>query len=268
MALISGICTQCGATLSADNTKDCMICPYCGKPFIVDKAIQTFNRKYGVSGSVGNGYGTKTSDFVIRAGVLEKYIGPSTRVTIPNNVIAIGEGAFRNCLGLNEIIIPEGVNSIGYEAFQGCKALKKVQFPNSLVEIGWYAFKYCNNLSEITLPDNITKIGAGAFEGCTNLTAVSLPNNSNGPQRYDREQMIGAFGRCVNLKTVVMPNNSWREVLDGSPYLEELDRKKWQEEERIRVQTRKKQGVCAHCGGSFKGFFEQKCSKCGKRKDY
>lgn len=268
MALIPGICTQCKVTLSADNTKDCMICPYCGKPFIVDKAIQAFNKKYGISGSSGNGYGTKTSDFIIRAGVLEKYVGSSTSVTIPNNVIAIGKGAFKDCLGLNEIIIPEGVTYIEYEAFRGCKTLRKVQLPNSLKEIGWYAFRACNDLSEIVFPDNITKIGAGAFDDCTNLTAVSLPNNSNGPQRYDREQQTGAFGHCVNLKTVVMPNNSWREVLDGSPYLEELWRKEWQEKERIRVRTRKQQGVCAHCGGSFKGFFEQKCSKCGKRKDY
>ena len=27
-------------------------------------------------------------------------------------------------------------------------------------------------------------------------------------------------------------------------------------------------GVCAHCGGSFKGIFSKKCSVCGKPKDY
>ena len=39
MPLVPGICTQCGATLSADTSKDRMLCPYCGTPFIVEKAI-------------------------------------------------------------------------------------------------------------------------------------------------------------------------------------------------------------------------------------
>lgn len=31
---------------------------------------------------------------------------------------------------------------------------------------------------------------------------------------------------------------------------------------------RKQQGLCQYCGGSFKGLFIKKCSKCGKSKDY
>ena len=28
------------------------------------------------------------------------------------------------------------------------------------------------------------------------------------------------------------------------------------------------QGLCQHCGGSFKGLFKKTCTKCGKTKDY
>lgn len=52
MALVPGICTQCGATLSADNEKECMICPYCSTPFIVQKAINNFYNTYNISNSV------------------------------------------------------------------------------------------------------------------------------------------------------------------------------------------------------------------------
>lgn len=59
MALIPGICTQCGATLTADDTKDCMICPYCNTPFIVEKAINNFHNTYNISNSTVNIYSKK-----------------------------------------------------------------------------------------------------------------------------------------------------------------------------------------------------------------
>lgn len=34
------------------------------------------------------------------------------------------------------------------------------------------------------------------------------------------------------------------------------------------AEQRKQQGLCQYCGGSFKGLFIKKCSKCGKIKDY
>ena len=37
------------------------------------------------------------------------------------------------------------------------------------------------------------------------------------------------------------------------------------EEEKL---NRRKQGLCQHCGGTFKGLFTKKCVKCGKEKDY
>jgi hypothetical protein len=36
-------------------------------------------------------------------------------------------------------------------------------------------------------------------------------------------------------------------------------------EERYR---RRRQGLCQHCGGKFKGFWTLKCRDCGKEKDY
>lgn len=112
MALIPGICTQCGATLTADDTKDCMICPYCNTPFIVEKAINNFHNTYNISNSTVNIYSKENDDFVIRAGVLEKYNGSETKVTIPDTVHFIGAQAFLNCYGLTEVIIPEGVIAI------------------------------------------------------------------------------------------------------------------------------------------------------------
>lgn len=46
MSLTPAICTQCGAKIEVDNSKDAAICEYCGTPFIVEKAINNYNTNY------------------------------------------------------------------------------------------------------------------------------------------------------------------------------------------------------------------------------
>lgn len=43
MPLVKAVCTNCGANLEVDNSKDAAICPMCGTPYIVEKAIQKYN---------------------------------------------------------------------------------------------------------------------------------------------------------------------------------------------------------------------------------
>ena len=42
MALVPAICTQCGAKIEVDNTKEAGICEYCGTAFITEKAINNY----------------------------------------------------------------------------------------------------------------------------------------------------------------------------------------------------------------------------------
>lgn len=46
LKMVPAICTQCGAKLEVDNSKDAAICPYCNTPFIVEKAINKYNTEY------------------------------------------------------------------------------------------------------------------------------------------------------------------------------------------------------------------------------
>lgn len=43
MALVPAICTQCGANIEIDDTKEAGICQHCGTAFITEKAINTYN---------------------------------------------------------------------------------------------------------------------------------------------------------------------------------------------------------------------------------
>ncbi len=42
MSLVKAQCTNCNGMLEVDSSKDAAICPHCGTPYIVDKAIQQF----------------------------------------------------------------------------------------------------------------------------------------------------------------------------------------------------------------------------------
>ena len=43
MPLVNAKCTNCGANLNIDNSKEAAICDHCGSAFIVEKAIQNYN---------------------------------------------------------------------------------------------------------------------------------------------------------------------------------------------------------------------------------
>ena len=258
MALIPGICTQCGATLTADDTKDCMICPYCNTPFIVEKAINNFHNTYNISNSTVNIYSKENDDFVIRAGVLEKYNGSETKVTIPTTVSFIGYRSFKDCYGLTEVIVSEGVTDINGEAFYSCKSLKKISLPDTLTTIGGAAFADCENLREISLPDSLQKLSSYAFSGCHNLEKIRMPNSEcfyNTAQGKGYAPPHNAFEFCNKLYDVILPNANWENMLEGSAWFKQREK-------------RKQEKLCQHCGGTFRGVFTKICSKCGKPKDY
>lgn len=39
MALVAAKCTQCGASIKVDDTRDTGICEFCGTPFVTEKVI-------------------------------------------------------------------------------------------------------------------------------------------------------------------------------------------------------------------------------------
>ena len=41
--LVTGVCPQCGGQLEVDPAQDAAVCPYCGTPSVVSKAINNYN---------------------------------------------------------------------------------------------------------------------------------------------------------------------------------------------------------------------------------
>lgn len=89
-------------------------------------------------------------------------------------VRGLGEGAFRNCIGMTDLVL-SGVETISIEAFSGCSNLLSVKFANGNKVIEESAFANCSVLSEIKFSTSVSKIGKKAFYGCTKLLYVDIP---------------------------------------------------------------------------------------------
>lgn len=124
-------------------------------------------------------------------------------LTIPaeykgSKVVAIGEGAFNNCVELTSVAIPEGVKVIGDSAFEGCKSLATVDLPESLTTISSYAFFGCDSLKTVALYPNTVNIEAYAFYDC-GIESIAIPS---GVATIEE----GTFGECASLKNLFIPN--------------------------------------------------------------
>lgn len=137
------------------------------------------------------------TDFVVVGdGVLIKYRGSDSMVTVPSgvkvisdaffqnetirsvtfsaDVVRIGDYAFTYCSNLREINFNEGLLEIGEYAFAFCEDLRLVTFPDSLLTLGNHAFFYCSMLRRAEGGKSLQTIGANAFNCCSHLTSLYL----------------------------------------------------------------------------------------------
>lgn len=158
----------------------------------------------------------------------------STTYVIPDDVVAIEDGAFRGCQNLSSITIPQNVVTMGNGVFWGCSSLATIEvssenanfcskdgvlyskdqtlimkYPaaksdvsyaisDGVSEIGDEAFAENTNLTDVTIPSSVKSIGDYAFSWCSSLNNLSIP---------DGVSSIGdnAFYQCSSLLSVTLP---------------------------------------------------------------
>ena len=124
-----------------------------------------------------------------------------TSVRIPEGVVSIGEGTFKNCKTLKTVHFSASVSHIGAEAFQGTAWLQEQQsedpfvvvnsilidgkrvrdtavIPNGVTYIADDAFHGNTSITEAVIPGSVYRIGKKAFSGCSNLTKVTFGMNA------------------------------------------------------------------------------------------
>ncbi len=140
-------------------------------------------------------------------------------VMFPDSLESVGAYAFASCTSLVCISLPKGVKSIEESAFENCTSLKRISLPSSLESMGEYAFKDCISLESISIPQGMESIEESAFENCTSLKSVSVP---------DTLECIGtnAFKNCVSLERITIPESVKRmglNVFGGCSSLKEIN---------------------------------------------
>ncbi len=154
MPLVQAKCTNCGANIEVDNMKDAAICPFCGTPYVVEKAINNFTNTNHISAQVVNIYSGNSMDYIIRAGTLEKYNGASTTAVVPDGVTKIGDYSFSGCSGLIGVILPDSVTEIGAFSFGGCISLTSISIPDSVKVMNHTSFHNCPRLLTINASED------------------------------------------------------------------------------------------------------------------
>jgi hypothetical protein len=96
-----------------------------------------------------------------------------TGITIPSNIISIGDYAFGYCK-MSSITLPPSITNFGTDVFFECSNLASVALPPNLASIPDYTFWKCVLLTSIVLPSTISSIGQYAFGKCSDLSRVTV----------------------------------------------------------------------------------------------
>ncbi len=122
-------------------------------------------------------------------------------ISLPSEIISIGDYAFYNCSNLALTSLPSEITSIGTNSFRGCSNLALTSLPSGITTIQSSGFNGCIKLALTSLPSGIESIESYAFSLCTGLTSITFEGT---PKSIDST----AFYKCTNLTAINVP---WEE---------------------------------------------------------
>ena len=144
---------------------------------------------------------------IVIDGVLKIFVPAGlSEYVIPNDIISIGESAFRSCSNLTSVVIGNSVISIGKSAFSSCRSLTRVTIGDSVTKIGDYAFSSCG-FESITIPNSVTEIGDEAFCHCSNLKTFYGKFASNDNLCLIVDGVLNSFAIGSEIVEYTIPNS-------------------------------------------------------------
>lgn len=167
---------------------------------------------------------TTESDLVIPEGIVSIAGGTFKdnnyikTISFPSTLREIGAQAFLNCKNITTIELPANIVSLGKACFYGCKNLSKVVIPDSLIDLETNTFYSCSNLTEVTFGEKLSSIGEKAFYDCKILKDIKLGGNV---RRIHSE----AFSGCSMLSSIELPDTIeeiGREAFENCASLEKI----------------------------------------------
>ena len=169
MAFIAAKCSQCGANIQVDDSRESGFCTYCGAKFVTEKVVHNYvtNNKIVTNYEQTTNVNAHTVHihndeinrlFMVEEGVLVKYKGKLKKVSVPEGILEIGDGAFT----------PDGEDAYSH--------VEEVILPKSLTVIQSGAFD-AESIISVVAPDdgNLRKIESNAFDGI-NVVVFLVPS--------------------------------------------------------------------------------------------
>ena len=91
MAFVAAKCTQCGASIQVDETKEAGICQYCGTAFVTEKAINNYNitNNIQIESATFNVAGVNIDNLLLRAQQYEENGDYATAKEYYNRILDI-----------------------------------------------------------------------------------------------------------------------------------------------------------------------------------
>lgn len=121
------------------------------------------------------------------------------KITTPEGitykVIAIANGAFKNCKSIKKVKLSNVITEVYDSAFMN-SSIQEIVFSESIRQISKKCFYGCNNLKTFVIPSYITRISDMAFNDCANLETVTIENS--GQLIID----MPAFANCPSFTTL------------------------------------------------------------------
>ncbi len=140
-----------------------------------------------------------------------QYVGSGGSVTVPDGVVTLSDGLFKNNPSITSIYMPDSVSVLGAEVCSGCSQLQSVDLSSNISSIPSNAFRECSGLVSVSLP-SVGSIGSNAFYGCSTLGSVTIPASCTSISS-------SAFANCDNLSEIsVSSGNSNYSSSDGCLY--------------------------------------------------
>ena len=116
------------------------------------------------------------------------------KLTIPNTVTKIGEGAFKGTYIYGDVELPESITDIGKNAFANCDGMMSVKLPKGLTILKESVFSGCFALSKVNI-ENIVTFEKNCFSDCPALYDIKF----SGKATTISEK---AFSNCDSLEGV------------------------------------------------------------------